>query len=57
VFRQRRRRYSELKQELWALLKCLEKHTGIVYVRLDNTNGPESLRITPETLLEARREK
>ena len=40
-----------------ALLRCLEKNAGIVYVRLDNTNSPEALRVAAEMLLEARREK
>jgi hypothetical protein len=50
--------HNDLREQgLQAILKCLEKNPGIVYVRLDNTNGPQSLRVATEILLEARREK
>jgi hypothetical protein len=50
--------HNDLREEgLRAVLKCLGMNAGIVYVRLDNTNGPDSLRIAAEILLEARRER
>ena len=49
--------HNDLRETgLRAVLHCLEKNQGIAYMRVDNTNSPEPLRIAIEMLLEQRRE-
>jgi Leucine Rich repeat len=50
--------HNDVREEgLRAVLHCLEKNAGVVYMRIDNTNSPEALRIAIDMLLEARREE
>jgi Leucine Rich repeat len=49
--------HNDLREAgLRAVLHCLERNAGIVYMRVDNTHSPEPLRIAIAMLLEARRE-
>lgn len=38
------------------ILACLERNVGIVYFRVDNTHCSDTLRISIDMILEARRE-
>ena len=50
--------HNDLREAgLRSVLHCLEKNAGIVSIRLDNTNSPESLRVAIDLLLEARRDE
>ena len=49
--------HNDLREPgLRSILRCLEENAGIAYMRVDNTNSPEALRIAIDMLLEHRRE-